>query len=204
MTLQLTVMAAVVALALAFVVGLGRLSRWRLVRWAARTYVEIFRGVSALVFLFFVFYVLPIFGLTLDPVPSAVLALGVINGAYGSEVVRGAILTVDVGQRDAAVALNMTPWLTMRRIILPQAVTLMLPPFGNMIVDLLKATSLVSLIAVTELTFAGHQLLFATGRYLEVNVLVLVIYFVIAQPFAQLTRFLERRRGRGLQLGRPT
>lgn len=201
-TVQLTVLGAIVAAAFALVAGLARLSGNRLIRVIAGVYVEVFRGTSAVVQIFFFFFVLPLAGITLGAFVTGVFALGINVGAYGSEVVRAAIVNVDRGQRDAATALNLTRATTMRLIVLPQALVAMLPPFGNLLIELLKGTSLVSLITITELTFAGKVLLRTEGRRDEIYVLVLVIYFLLALPITWSVRSLERRLSRGLHLGR--
>jgi len=163
LTVAITALAALVGLVASLIAGLARISRRRIIRLLASIYVEAFRGTSALVQLFFWFYVAPLFGLSFGPLETSVVALGLNVGAYGSEVVRGAILSVDRGQREAAIALNMTRTTTMRRIILPQAIPAMLPPFGNLLIELLKMTALVSLIGMTELAFAGRQILQTEG-----------------------------------------
>ena len=203
-TVQLTVLGAIVAAVFALLAGLGRLSPNRLIRTITGIYVEIFRGTSAVVQIFFFFFVLPIAGISLPAFATGVFALGINVGAYGSEVVRAAIVNVDRGQRDAATALNLSRAKTMRLIILPQAVVAMLPPFGNLLIELLKGTSLVSLITLTELTFAGKLLLRAEGRRDEIYVLVLLLYFLMALPITWSIRWLERRLSRGLHLGRAT
>lgn len=203
-TVQLTLMGAVVAAVCALVAGLARLSGHRIIRLVAGTYVEIFRGTSAVVQIFVFFFVLPLAGISLPAFATGVIALGINVGAYGSEVVRAAIVNVDRGQRDAAIALNLTRARTMRLIILPQALVAMLPPFGNLLIELLKGTSLVSLITLTELTFAGKLLLRAEGRRDEIYVLVLLIYFLLALPITWTVRWAERRLSRGLHLGRAT
>jgi polar amino acid transport system permease protein len=203
-TVQLTVLGAIVAAVFALVAGLGRLSPNRLIRAITGVYVEIFRGTSAVVQIFFFFFVLPIVGISLPAFATGVFALGINVGAYGSEVVRAAIVNVDKGQRDAAIALNLSRAKTMRLIILPQALVAMLPPFGNLTIELLKGTSLVSLITLTELTFAGKLLLRAEGRRDEIYVLVLIIYFLLALPITWFVRWAERRLSRGLHLGRAT
>ena len=152
-----------------------------------------FRGTSALVQLFWLFFVLPHFGLTLDPIPVAVLALSLNIGAYGAEVVRGAILAVPRGQYEASIALNMRPSTRMRRIILPQATAAMIPPWGNLFIELLKATALVSLITVSDLTFEAYQLNQATLQTVQIFTLVLVMYLAIALVITFLMRGLERR-----------
>jgi len=195
LTLALTACAAVLGLVAAFCAGLGRLSYTRLVRWAAGVYIEIFRGTSALVQLFWVYFVLPFAGIELDAFAAGVIVLGLNAGAYGAEVVRGAIQAVPAGQRDAAIALNLTPAQTMRRIVLPQAFPAMLPPAGNLVIELLKNTALVSLIAVHELTFTAQLLRAATLQTGLVFGLVLLLYFAVALVLAQLFRRLERRVG---------
>lgn len=199
-TLEVTVLAALTALLAAVAAGLARLSPWPWLRGLTRVYVEIFRGTSALVQIFYFFFVLPIIGLKLPPLLAGVLALGLNFGAYGSEVVRAAILNVPAGQREAAVALNLTPAQTMRRIILPQALAAMLPPFGNLLIDLLKATSLLSLITIGDLTFAGKKLVQSQGHITEVYSLVLVFYFILALFVGRLMRAAERRVARNLGL----
>jgi polar amino acid transport system permease protein len=202
-TILLVVAAGSLGLVVSFVAGLGRLSSRGLIRAVATTYVEVFRGTSALVQVFFWAFVAPLLGLDLPLFVAGVVALGLNVGAYGSEVVRGAILAVDKGQREASVALNMPHWLMMRRIVLPQALLAMLPPFGNLLIELMKGTAFVSLIAITELTFAGRQILQTEGlaRREETYVLTLLLYLLLAIPIILVVRRLERRVGRGIGLG---
>jgi polar amino acid transport system permease protein len=192
-TVEITFLAAVVGLTFALAAGLGRLSRIWVVRALARAYVEFFRGTSALVQLFWLFYVLPLFGIFLEPVTVAVVGLGLNVGAYGAEVVRGSILAVDKGQFEAATALNMTRMQSMRRVILPQAVVGMMPPFGNLFIELLKSTSLVSLITITDVTFRAAQLNVLTLRSTELFGIVLNIYFLMALVIIFFMRNVERR-----------
>jgi polar amino acid transport system permease protein len=202
-TILLVVTAGALGLVVSFVAGLARLSARRAIRALATTYVEVFRGTSALVQIFFWAFVAPLLGVDLPLFVAGVVALGLNVGAYGSEVVRGAILAVDRGQREAAIALNMPHWLMMRRVVLPQAVLAMLPPFGNLCIELMKGTALVSLIAITELTFAGRQLLQTEGlaRREETYLLTLLLYLLLAIPIILVVRRLERRVGRGMGLG---
>lgn len=197
-TVTVTLQAAVLAVAVALIAGLGRLSSFAPLRWLAVTYVELFRGTSLLVQLFWLFYVLPHFGLTLPPLSVAVLALALNAGAYGAEIVRSAIQAVARGQYEAATALNMTRYQTMRQVILPQALVAMIPPFGNLFIELLKGTALVSLITITELAFRGAQLNVLTLRTMEIFSIVLVIYFLMAMVITAFMRGLERRLGAGL------
>jgi polar amino acid transport system permease protein len=196
-TVQITVAACALAVVCGLLAGLAKTSPWWPVRWVAIAYIEVFRGTSALVQLFWLFFVLPHFGITLDPIPVAILALGLNVGAYGAEVVRGAILAVPRGQYEASIALNMSPLARMRRIILPQAMIAMIPPWGNLFIELLKATALVSLITVGDLTFRAYQLNQATLQTVQIFLLVLFMYLGIALVITYLMRGLERRMGRG-------
>ncbi len=148
--------------------------------------------------LFWLFYVRPHFGLTLPPLSVAVLGLGLNAGAYGAEIVRAAIQAVARGQYEAATALNMTRYQTMRQVIMPQALVAMIPPFGNLFIELLKGTALVSLITITELAFRGAQLNVLTLRTMEIFSIVLVIYFLMAMVITVFMRGIERRLGAGL------
>jgi polar amino acid transport system permease protein len=195
-TVEATLLGFALAVLLSFVVGLG--SRVRVLRPIFRVYVEIFRGTSALVQIFYFFYVLPLLGISLTPLVAGVAALGLNFGAYGSEIVRGAIEAVPRGQHEAAAALNMPGWLAMRRIILPQAVRTMVPPFGNILVDLMKATALLSMITVSDLAFVGRQILQAEGSAVLAYMPVMLIYFAFAIVLGRGTRGVERLASRNL------
>lgn len=192
-TVELTVGGALVAFLAAFSGGLGRLSRYPVLRGIARTYIDLFRGTSALVQLFWVYFALPLFGMTLTATTTGVLVLGLNTGAYGAEVVRGAVQAVPKEQREAALALNFTERQTLWRIVLPQAALAMLPPFGNLLIELLKNTALVSLITLSDLTFQGQILRAATLRSGEIFGLLLVIYFLLALSITFGIRRLERK-----------
>ncbi|WP_206607922.1 ectoine/hydroxyectoine ABC transporter permease subunit EhuC [Ferruginivarius sediminum] len=200
-TVQITVLAILLALFMGFVSGLMRLSGVWAVRAVASVYIEIFRGTSALVQLFWMFFVLPFFGISLDPFTVGWIALGLNVGAYGGEVVRGAIQAVPRGQYEASIALNMSKWLAMRRIIVPQALPAMVPPWGNLFIELLKATALVSLITISDLTFRAKQLNDQTFQTVEIFTLVLFLYLAIALVITGVMRIVERWTGRGLARG---
>ncbi len=193
-TIQLTVGGAALALVVALIAGIARSSHNRVVQTVTGVYVEVFRGTSVLVQMFWFFFVLPFFGITLTPLQAGILALGLNVGAYGAEVVRGAIQAIDRGQIEASIALNMSPWLRMRRVIIPQATTRMLPPFGNLLIELLKATSLASLITLSDITFQASTLRQTVGRIPEIFGVLLVIYFLLAYPLTLGVRWLESRR----------
>jgi polar amino acid transport system permease protein len=197
-TIQLTVYGSALALVLALVFGIAGTSQHRAVRVLNRVYVELFRGAPALVLMFWFFYSLPNVGLELVPMFAGVLALGLNVGAYGAEVVRGAIQSVPRAQYEATVALNFRPVQRLRRVLLPQAVALMLPPFGNLLIELMKGTALVSLISIVDLTFSAQKIRTNTGETLWTFTTILVIYFVIAQLLQLFVRYAERRTDRML------
>ncbi|WP_062226607.1 ectoine/hydroxyectoine ABC transporter permease subunit EhuC [Aureimonas frigidaquae] len=197
-TIKLTVYGCAFALVVAFVAGLGRLSRYAVVRFLAGTYVEFFRGTSIFVQLFWAYYVLPLMGVTLTEMQAGVLALGLNVGAYGAEVVRGAVRAVGREQREACIALNLTRGQAMRHVILPQAVVVMLPTFGNNAIELLKATAIVSLISLADMTFQAQVVRSQTGNTAIPFLTILVLYFAMATVISGLVGLLERRMARGL------
>ncbi|MFF7055694.1 MAG: ectoine/hydroxyectoine ABC transporter permease subunit EhuC [Achromobacter spanius] len=192
-TLQIMAGAVVLAVPLALASGIGRLSTLRPVRWLSSVYVEVFRGTSALVQLFWFYFVLPLFGVQLPAMLVGIVVLALNAGAYGAEVVRGAIRAVPPGQREAGIALNLTRAQIMRRIVVPQAIPAMLPPAGNLLIELMKNTALVSLITITDLTFRGQLLRSETLRTTEIFTLMLLMYFAVALVITAGVRMLERR-----------
>ncbi|WP_088141127.1 ectoine/hydroxyectoine ABC transporter permease subunit EhuC [Achromobacter xylosoxidans] len=192
-TLEIMAGAVVLAVPLALAAGIGRLSSLRPLRWIAAVYVEVFRGTSALVQLFWFYFVLPLFGVQLPAMLVGIVVLALNAGAYGAEVVRGAIRAVPPGQREAGIALNLTRGQIMRRIVVPQAVPAMLPPAGNLLIELLKNTALVSLITITDLTFRGQLLRSETLRTTEIFTLMLLMYFAVALLITAGVRLLERK-----------
>ena len=197
-TVQLTLMGSALAVVVAFAAGLGRLSRFMAVRALATTYIEFFRGTSIFVQLFWVYFVLPFAGITLTPLQAGVLALGLNVGAYGAEVVRGAVKAIGREQREACIALNLTRFQAMRHIVLPQALPLMLPTFGNNAIELLKGTAVVSLISLSDMTFQAQVVRAQTGSTLIPFATILLLYFVMAWLISLGMRWLERRVSRGL------
>ncbi len=195
------ILAALVACVAALAAGLGRLSSLWPVRGLSVVYIELFRGTSLLVQLYWIFFVLPLFGISLPKFEAGFLSVGLNVGAYGAEIVRGAIQAVPRGQWEAGYALSMSPAKRMRRIILPQALVLMLPPWGNLMIELLKGTALVALIAVPDLMFVAKQINGATFRSAEAFGAALVIYYLLARVLITpamrgLERAMARRLGR--------
>ncbi|MGW1555064.1 ectoine/hydroxyectoine ABC transporter permease subunit EhuC [Streptomyces sp. NPDC002144] len=193
-TVQLLVLSSLLAAAVSFVVGVARTHRLWIVRFLAGFYTEVFRGTSALVMIFWVFFVLPpAFGWQLVPLWAGTLALGLTYGAYGSEIVRGALGAVDPAQKEGGIALSFTPWQRMRLILLPQAVPEMIPPFSNLLIELLKGTALVSVMGMGDLTFSANLVRLALQQSAEIYTYVLLIYFVIAFLLTRVMRGLEKR-----------
>ncbi len=202
-TVQVTAYSAVIGTVISVTGGVTSLSKSRLLRWLTRAYVELFRGVSAIILLFWVYFTLPqLFGIFLSPMQAGMLALGTNMGAYGSEIARGAIQAVPKGQTEAAIAINLSAFQRLRHVVLPQALVMMLPPFGNLLIEVMKASALVSLIDLSDLTERAQNLrtLRAAGS-LQIFATVLVLYFLIAAAITVAVRALEHRFGRGLDLG---
>ncbi|MDI3404376.1 ectoine/hydroxyectoine ABC transporter permease subunit EhuC [Streptomyces cavernicola] len=198
-TVQLTVFSAALGAVVALVIGLARTHRLWIVRFLSGAYFEIFRGTSALVFMFLVFFALPLgFGWQLVPMWAAVLAMGLTYGAYGSEIVRGAVAAVSPAQREAGIALSFTPAQSLRKVILPQAWPEMVPPLNNLLIELLKGTALVSILGVNDITFAGSLVRNATGESAPIYTVILVMYFVLAFVMTRGMRLLERQAKAGI------
>ncbi|MGI9335046.1 MAG: ectoine/hydroxyectoine ABC transporter permease subunit EhuC [Gammaproteobacteria bacterium] len=201
-TIEITVLGCAVALVVAFVAGLGRLSRHRPARWLASAYIEFFRGTSIFVQLFWAYFVLPLLGVPLTPMQAGVLALGLNVGAYAAEVVRGAILAIPREQHEACIALNLTRYQELRHVIVPQALVLMLPTFGNNAIELLKGTAVVSLISLSDMTFQAQVVRAQTGSTAIPFLTILVLYFLFSSLIGAGIRGLERRLSRGLDVTR--
>ncbi|MCA1444671.1 ectoine/hydroxyectoine ABC transporter permease subunit EhuC [Ensifer sp. IC4062] len=197
-TVQLTVFSCIVALVVAMIAGIVLTSNSHLVRLVARFYVEFFRGTSVFVQLFAAYFVLPLVGIALSPIQAGVLALGLNGGAYGAEVVRAAINAVGRDQREATIALNLTRWQALWWVILPQAVVLMLPSFGNLAIEIMKGTAVASLITVSELTFQAETVRSQTGDTAIPFLLIMVTYLAMASLMMAFVRWLEKLFGRGI------
>jgi polar amino acid transport system permease protein len=179
-TLELTFASILVVVLAGFVFGIGRSSKTRFIRWPIGLVVEVLRGSSAIAQLFWAFYVLPFVGIDLSPLVAGVAVLGLNGGAYFSEVVRAAFAAVPKGQTEAAIALNLSSWFRLRRIILPQALPLMVPPFGNALIDMLKFTALLSLVTIQELAFRADAIRSVLADAGPVYGLTLLIYFALS------------------------
>jgi len=190
-TLQLSLGAMVLGLVFGFALAMMRRSSFWFLDWPARFFVSLFRGTPLIAQLFMIYYGLPQFGIELDPFPAALIGLSLNTAAYASESLRGAIASIDKGQWEAAASIGMSPWQTLRRVILPQAARSALPPLGNTFISLVKDTSLAATIQVPEL-FRQAQLI--TSRTLEIFTLYLaasLIYWVMATILSALQNRLE-------------
>ena len=193
-TISVLLVSAILAYFFAFVAGLCQLSKNRIVRGITTFYVEVFRGTSLIVQLFWLYYALPmLFDIRLGSNWwIGVIAIGLNYGAYLSEVVRGSIQAVDGGQTEASIALNLSSYQRMRFIIFPQAIRMMLPEFGNYTIQILKGTSLVSLIGLRDVLYYGDILRSTNlSQAPLIYILVLIMYFIIAIPLILLTRKAE-------------
>jgi len=192
-TVYITVLSAALAAAIALVLGLLARMEHAAPRTFARVVIEFFRGTSLLVQMFWLFYALPLWGYQLDPVEVGVVAFGLNFGAYGAEVVRGAINAVPRAQWEGAIALSLSPFQRMRRVILPQAFPLMIPPFGNLLIQLIKSTPLLFLVTLVDLTAVADQYRASEGKEAFIFGLLLVIYFLLAYISTLFMHFLEAR-----------
>jgi polar amino acid transport system permease protein len=206
-TVQLAVFSTILGAVLSFAAGIGKLSTNWALRVLAIVYIEVFRGTSLLVQLFWLYFALPVAGaaigldLRLPPVEAGVLALGLNIGAYGAEVVRGAIQAVRPAQLEAARALNFTPHQALWRIVLPQAIPEMMPSFGNLAVQNLKDTALASLISLGDLSFRAEQIRNYTQDSTTVYTMILFMYFGMALVLTGAMRLLERSVSRWQRAG---
>lgn len=202
-TLQVSILSFLLMIACALASGMAKLSPVAAIRWPAIIYIEVFRGTSLLVQLFWFFFVLPEFGVTLTPMMAGVLGVGLNFGAYAAEVVRGSIVAVPKGQWEASTALNMKPFWRWTRIILPQAGVVMIPPMTNLTIEMIKATSVVSAVTLVDITFASVQQNQLHYRTVEIFMVTLVLYYGLSQLIRvsggmledRATRHLAARRG---------
>ena len=190
-TLKINAISFVMALFIGAVVGIAR-SRPGPRRLLFTPYVEIFRGTPLLIQLFFIYYALPAVGITMGNLTAAYVGIGLCGGAYISEIVRGALYSVERGQREAALSLGLSPAQTMIHVILPQAMRVAVPPLVNAFSAQLKETSLVSVLAINELTRSGQMVYSRTFRPFEIYTAVAVIYFAMTFSISLLSRRLER------------
>ncbi|NRD76442.1 amino acid ABC transporter permease [Bacillus sp. BRMEA1] len=197
-TIPLTIISFVVGLILAVLTALARISSIKFLQIIARIYVSIIRGTPLLVQLFIIFYGLPNIGVTLDPYPSAVIGFSLNVGAYASEIIRAAILSTPKGQWEAAYSIGMSYSQALRRIILPQAARVSVPPLSNTFISLVKDTSLASLVLVTEMFRHAQEIASRNYEFLLVYSEAALLYWVICFLLSIVQQFLEKRMDRYL------
>ncbi len=193
-TFQVTIMAIVLALIIGLFTGLGRISKNRIINGIASLYVEIIRGIPLLVQLFYIYFALGRI-VNVPAMASAVIAMAICYGAYMGEIFRAGIESISSGQMEAARSLGMTSSQAMRYVILPQAVKTILPPIGNEFVALLKDSSLVSILAVSDLLRRGREFAAESFNYFETYTMVALVYLIITLFLSKLISIMEDRVG---------
>lgn len=196
-TVQVTVLSFLLSSVLGLALALMKLSPVRAVSWTGAVIVNVIRGLPIIVQLFYIYFVLPEFGVQLTAFQAGVIGLGIAYSAYQAENFRAGIEAVDPGQREAAQAMGMRSALIMRRVILPQAFRIALPPYGNTLVMMLKDSSLVSTITAAEMTRAGQLIASSTFQNMTVYTLVALLYLLMSLPLVWGLRRLEARFGAG-------
>jgi polar amino acid transport system permease protein len=192
-TVALTIGVIILGLLVGLVTGLAQLSRFAAVRWISWFYIEVFRCTPLLVQLLWFYYALPILtGIEMTATMAAVLTLSLYGGSFYAEVIRGGIVSIDPGQTEAGLALGMTPSRVMRRIVLPQAISRMIPPLMNQSIIQFKNTSLVSVLAVPDLVYQGQVAAMDTYRPLEVYTVIAIIYFIVLLPLTAIVKRSEK------------
>lgn len=192
-TLLITIVSMFFGSIIAIITAIARLKGNRLIRWIARAYVSIIRGTPTLVQIIIIYYGLADYGIKLQPLMAAYISLSISIGAYLSETLRGALLSIPNGQMEAAYASGMTPSQTMRRIIIPQALRIAIPPAGNTFIGMLKETSLVSVITVTELLRSADLLIAQYYIYMPFYVAIALMYWIMSTGFSYILERWEKR-----------
>ncbi|MBO3665139.1 amino acid ABC transporter permease [Microbacterium stercoris] len=192
-TIPLTLISFAVGLIIALGIALLRMSANPVLSWIGRAYVSVIRGTPLLVQLFLIFYGLPSMGVVLDPWPSAVIAFSLNVGGYAAEIIRAAILSVPKGQWEAGYTIGMSNATTLRRIILPQAARVSVPPLSNTFISLVKDTSLASVILVTEMFKQAQKIAAVTLEFMTLYLEAALIYWAICTVLAAVQDRLEKR-----------
>lgn len=200
-TMQLMVASFALAVVLGMLLALGKVSRFKSLRVISTVYIEIARGIPALAVLFLLYYGLVPLGIVLDAFYAGFIGLGMSAAGYIAEVFRAGIQAIHKGQREAALAVGMTPFMTFRYIVLPQAMRIILPPLLNMLIILLKDTSICSLISAPDLMLRAKDLAMMSFLPMHLFLLVGVIYFILAWPLSIVTRRVEVHMRRGTRAG---
>jgi polar amino acid transport system permease protein len=202
-SVELTLSVMALSLVFGLIVALARLSRIKAVRAAATVYVEVIRGTPCMLQLFYIYFVLPAFGIRVGPFAAGVVGLTVNYAAYLSEVYRAGIQAVAKGQVEAALSLGMSRAKMMRLVILPQALRIVVPPLGNYFISLFKDTALASTITVKELIFSGQIIAATNFQYFTIFTIAGMIYLALSYPGSLGVQYLERRMRIGYRRRQP-
>ncbi|WP_334504578.1 amino acid ABC transporter permease [Bradyrhizobium sp. AZCC 1678] len=195
LTIIVTLGSLVLSTMLGLVWALMRVSGIGFLTGLSAGVINVIRGIPIIVLLFYLYFVMPEFGLTLTALQAAILGLGIAYSAYQAENFRAGIEAIDKGQIEAAQAIGMSWWLTMRRVVLPQAVRIVLPPYGNVMIMMLKDSSQASTITVAELALQGKLIASSTFKNTSVFTLVALMYLTMSIPLILLVRHFEKRAG---------
>lgn len=193
LTIIVTIGSLLLSTALGLVWALMRVSGIRIFSGFSAGLINVIRGIPIIVLLFYLYFVMPEFGLTLTALQAAILGLGIAYSAYQAENFRAGIEAIDKGQIEAAQAIGMGWWLTMRRVVLPQAIKIVLPPYGNIMIMMLKDSSQASTITVAELALQGKLIASSTFKNTSVFTLVALMYLTMSIPLILLVRHFEKR-----------
>src|SRR5580700_5900763 len=197
LTILVTLGSLLLSTILGLVWALLRVSGLRALSLLSAGLINIIRGIPIIVLLFYLYFVMPDFGITLSALQAAILGLGIAYSAYQAENFRAGIEAIDKGQIEAAQTIGMGWWLTMRRVVLPQAVKIVLPPYGNIMVMMLKDSSQASTITVAELALQGKLIASSTFKNTSVFTLVALMYLTMSIPLILLVRHFEKKAGKG-------
>ncbi|MBR1178137.1 MULTISPECIES: amino acid ABC transporter permease [Bradyrhizobium] len=196
----LTIVVTIGSLLLSTVLGLiwamMRVSGIKALSMLSASLINVIRGIPIIVLLFYLYFVMPDLGVTLSALQAAILGLGIAYSAYQAENFRAGIEAIDKGQIEAAQSIGMGWWLTMRRVVLPQAVRIVLPPYGNVMIMMLKDSSQASTITVAELALQGKLIASSTFKNTSVFTLVALMYLTMSIPLILLVRHFEKRAGK--------
>ncbi|MDR3290380.1 MAG: amino acid ABC transporter permease [Rickettsiales bacterium] len=194
MTLKLSAVSVLVGSILGLFAGLARVSKYKILNWIAVGYSDFFRGTPLIVQLFIIYFAIPsILHLNIEPFAACIIACGLNSGAYISEIVKGGIQSIDIGQTEAGKSLGLNNFQVMFYIIFPQAIKRILPAMGNEFIGLLKGTSIVSVIGMRELTREGQLIIARTYASFEIWLMVAIFYLILVVSLSRLITFAERR-----------
>jgi polar amino acid transport system permease protein len=192
-TIQVTLLALLLSTVLGFLLALMRLSPYAWLRAPATTFITVIRGIPIIVQLFYIYFVFPEIGITVNAFQAGFIGLGIAYSAYMAENFRAGIEAIDHGQIEAAQSIGMRYWLVLRRVIMPQAIRISLPPYGNTMIMMLKDSSIASTITVAELTRQGQLIAASTFKNMTVFTLVALLYLTMSLPLTYLAYRLEKK-----------